>query len=160
MSICTVGSALRELATLSEALHASSKTKGLRALEAFLAPHGEAKTATFLKRAAPRRDVGASWAGQRVGDLLPVLEAYQGMIERIANKTGKEFALLVEFLRQYEGADLSELIKAAREALTAAPPAKSKSAAASTNEQLVAEYVARLKSARAMTRNLGTCSSC
>lgn len=149
MTIGTVGNALSELVKLSEALRASSEAKSLRALEAFLAPHGEAKTGAFLKRATPRRDVGASWTGQRVGSLLAALDAYQDMLRRIASKTGKEFALLVEFLRQYEGEDLSELIKAAEEALTAAPPAKAKSAAvgAATNEQLVAKYVARLKSA-------------
>lgn len=144
MTVGTVTNALNELAALLDVVGASSQAKAARALNAFLQPHEQAATATFVRKATPKREVGAGWTGQRVGDVLPTLQAYHRMLDRVASKPAKEIGLLVKFLEPYGEAGIAELIGAAQEALTALPRGKAKAASPTTNEEVVASYVARL----------------
>jgi hypothetical protein len=146
MTIGSVALALTEIERLLIVLHASSEAHAVRALGAFLRPHSAAKAAGFFKKAMPRKELGSSRAGQRVGQFVPLLAAYNALLARLASKTGKDFALLVEFLRRYENADLGELIVAAEEALVTPRPAKGKPDRAAADERLVADYVKRLQS--------------
>src|SRR5262245_6467643 len=143
MTISTVKNALGELAGLLEVVDASSQAKAVRALIGFLEPHDQAATAAFLRKAAPKREVGLAWTGHSVGDVLPTLQAYHRMLDRIASKSAKEIGLLVRFLESYEGSGLADLVSAAQEALTAPPRVKAK-ASPTANEGVVADYVARL----------------
>lgn len=146
MTVGTVCLALSELERLLVILDASPETKAVRALVAFLTPHSEAKTVAFLKKASPTRGVGPSQTGRKVGDLLPMIAAYNAILGKLASKTGKEFSIFLEFLQRFEHADLDDLISAAQGALTAPLPAKRKSASPPPDEQLVAEYVQQLAS--------------
>jgi hypothetical protein len=148
MTIGTVRLALSGLAKLLDQAGVASQAKDVSALDAFLRPHDNAATTVFLKKAAPKRDVGASWTGRRVGDVFPILETYCDVVGHLATKSAcKEFVQLIEFLRRYERSGLSEFIEAAQEALATSSTSTSRVRSAPTNESLVAEYTARLKTA-------------
>jgi hypothetical protein len=144
MTIGTVRNALNELADLLDAVDASSQAKAVRALSTFLEAHAHTATAVFFRKAAPQREVGAGWAGQRVGNVLPALRAYRGLLEHVGSKAAKETGLLTTFLEPYGRSGLAELIDAAEEALNALPRGKVKAASVATNEEIVDNYVARL----------------
>lgn len=145
MTIATVRNALGELAALLDVLHASPQVKAIGPLIAFLEGHEQKATAAFLRKATPTNEVGVGRTGQLVGDVLPALQAYHRMLDRVASKSAaKEVDLLVKFLEPYGGSGLAELISAAEEALTASASRKAKAAPPATDEVVVANYVKRL----------------
>ncbi len=144
MTIATVRKALGELAALLDVVHASPQANAIGSLIAFLEGHEQKATAAFLRKATPTNEVGVGWTGQLVGDVLPALQAYQRMLDRVASKSAaKEVDLLVKFLEPYGGSGLAELISAA-EALIASPSRKAKAAPSATDEAVVSNYVERL----------------
>lgn len=147
MTIQTMNLALCRMATLADAMHASSEARGTRMLIALFEHHEKENTALFLKRALPKRKVGSSWGSLRVDDLLPAAQAYHDMLQNFATNTvSKEFGLVVEYLQMHRGSGIAELISAANEALST-PPRPAGRAMAGPNQQLVAGYVTRLKNA-------------
>lgn len=147
MTIATLVARLGELASFLDAFRQGAEAKSVRAIQDFLRPHSEAKTPQFLKKARPTAEVGSSWAGTRVGAVVPILDAYLAMIENPAPKTAKEFVLLIDFLRPHDAADLDEFLKAAGEAAVAVPATRSRRTPASAaNLAVVDDYVRRLKS--------------
>lgn len=147
MTIGAVRNALNELVTLLDVVGASSQAKAVRVLCAFLEPHEQTATSAFLRKAVPRREVSAAWTGQRVSDVLPTLRTYYGLLEHVGSRAAKETGLFITFLEPYGQSGVTELIRAADEALTVLPRGKTKAASVGANDEVVADYVARLTSA-------------
>jgi hypothetical protein len=147
MTIRTVRNVLGELVALLDVVDASSRGKAVRVLSAFLEPYEQAATAAFFRKATPRKEIGAGWTGQSVGDVLPTLQAYHRLLDRVGSKSAKEVGVFVKFLEPYKGSGLAALISAAQESLTAPTHGKRNAASPTANEVVVADYVARLKPA-------------